>query len=99
MSTQVIHGHSGTKPARAFVTNAFAILLAALAGSASANTVSWHINNGNGPLAATNFAGVNLVTNWGVATGNGTINNLADNTGAATTLDITASSPFGPWRM
>jgi PKD repeat protein len=98
MNTQVIHRHF-TNLARAFVTNALAIVLAALAGSASANTVSWHINNGNGPLAATDLAGVNPVTNWVVATGNGTINNLGDNTGAATTLDITASSPFGPWRI
>lgn len=75
------------------------VVLAVVAGSASANTVSWHINNGNGPLSAANFAGVNLVSNWVVATANGTINNLADNTGAATTLDITASSAFGPWRM
>lgn len=99
MNTHVIHRHFGTKGARTFLANALAILLAAFAGSASANTVSWHINNGNGPLSPTDSAGVNLVTNWVVATGNGTINNLGDNTGAATTLDITASSPFGPWRM
>jgi len=99
MNPQIIRSLFRTKLARACVANALAILLAALAGSASAATVSWHINNGNGPLGATDFAGVNLVTNWVVATGNGAINNLADNTGAATTLDITAASAFGPWRM
>lgn len=102
MNTQVIHRHCRTILARAFVTSALAILLATVAGSASANTVSWHVNNGgggNGPLSPTDSAGVTPVTNWVVATGNGTINNLGDNTGAVTTLDITASSAFGPWRM
>jgi PKD repeat protein len=99
MNPQIIHSHFKTKLARAFVTGAFAILLAALAGSASANTISWHVDNGNGPLAAANFAGVNLVSNWTVVTANGTVSSLKDNSNATTTASIVASSAYGPWRM
>lgn len=99
MKPQIIHRHFKTKLTRAFGACAMFLSMAVATECASAKTVSWHINNGNGPLAATDFAGVNPVTNWVVATGNGTISNLGDNTGVATTLDITASSAFGPWRM
>lgn len=99
MKPQIIHKHFKTKLTSAFGACALFLSLAVATEYASAKTVSWHINNGNGPLAATDSAGVNLVTNWVVATGNGTINNLGDNTGAATTLDVTAASAFGPWRM
>jgi PKD repeat protein len=99
MNPQIIHRHFRTKLARAFVTSAFASLLTALAGTASAATISWHVNNGNGPLAAANFAGVNLVSNWTVVTATGTSSSLKNNSNATTTASIVYSGGFGPWRM
>jgi PKD repeat protein len=88
---------------RGLVTSIIAglLILAGLAGSASANTISWHVDNGNGPLAAANFAGVNLVSNWTVVTGTGTASSLKDNSNATTTAGIVSSQQqsYGIWRM
>ena len=85
----------------------FLLLCLALfvAGVAPAATISWHANdvaNGNnGPLAATDFAGVNLVSNWTVVTATGTASSLKDNSNATTTASVVASQQqnYGIWRM
>ena len=49
-------------PTRGIATAIIAglLILAGLAGNAFAATISWHVDNGNGPLAAANSAGGNL---------------------------------------
>jgi len=75
------------------------LALANLAGSASAATVSWHVDNGNGSLAANNFAGVILVSNWTVVTATATASSLKNNSNVVTTAQIVYSGGFGPWKM
>lgn len=79
-------------------SNAAALLaLAITASSASAATVSWNLDN-YGTVSGTNVAGVQPVANWNNSWPSNPTVNLIDDSGAATTLDISISS-FSTWNI
>ncbi|MBB5350868.1 hypothetical protein HNR46_001102 [Haloferula luteola] len=63
---------------------------------ASAATISWNYDN-NGTLASSNIAGVVPVDHWSNSWPDNPTIDLVDDTGAATTLDITTASNSGSW--
>ena len=73
------------------------VLSLASAASASAAVVSWNLDN-NGTLATTNVAGVVAVANWNNSFPSNPVTNLKDDTGVATTVDISYAS-FNTFRI
>ncbi|MEO5913241.1 MAG: PEP-CTERM sorting domain-containing protein [Luteolibacter sp.] len=72
------------------------IALAAL-GSAHASVVSWNLDY-NGTLSSSSVAGVVPAANWSNSWPSNPTVNLVDDSGAATTLDLSYTS-FNNWRI
>ena len=80
------------------ITLALAASLALAAGAdAAINAISWNLDRW-GTVSGTNEAGVVLVSNWNNSWPSNPTTNLIDNTGAATTLDISYTSE-GQWSI
>lgn len=77
-------------------TTAVALLVAAATG-AEAQVVSWNLDR-FGTIGATDNAGVVLVNNWNNSWPNNPTVDLVNNTGAATTLDLSYGG-FNQWSI
>jgi hypothetical protein len=70
------------------------MVLFGFVGTSGANVISWEQDD-YGTVPANGNAGVVSVPNWTDSYPSNPTTNLPDNTGAATTLNITEQSPFG----
>ncbi|USN99531.1 MAG: LamG domain-containing protein [Phycisphaeraceae bacterium] len=75
-----------------------AAVLTTLAGVAQADVVSWNYDRYGTVTGADHFAGVVSVANWNNTWPDNPVTDLIDDTGTATTLDITYSS-FNSWTV
>ncbi|MEO5715458.1 MAG: PEP-CTERM sorting domain-containing protein [Luteolibacter sp.] len=73
------------------------LIALAAAGSAQAATVSWNYDS-NGTVTGTAVAGVVPVANWNNSWPSNPTTNLTDDSGAATTIDLSYSS-FNTWSI
>lgn len=77
---------------------AAAALLAALATGAQAQVISWNLDHWGGIGGASQYAGVVSANNWNNSWPSNPTIDLIDNSGAATTLDLTYAS-FNTWSI